>query len=79
MTDDDKDALQHYDRILRSTYGGRRFLLFGGPLAGLAKTARALHTLGAAPCSCWATPRAPATRPSRTSARRPHSGSRATG
>ncbi|HEU4393940.1 MAG TPA: hypothetical protein VFS92_00120 [Planctomycetota bacterium] len=45
---DETAALQHYDRILRSIYGGRRFLLFGGPLAAIAKTARALHGLGAA-------------------------------
>jgi hypothetical protein len=43
-----REAVEHFRRVLRPVFEGRRFLVFGGPLAGLAKTARALRDLGAA-------------------------------
>jgi hypothetical protein len=44
----EREAREHYDRILRPVYGGRKWLVVGGPIAGLAKAARPLHALGAA-------------------------------
>jgi hypothetical protein len=41
-------AVEHYERILRSVYGGGKYLVVGGPIAGLLKASRALRALGAA-------------------------------
>jgi hypothetical protein len=40
--------VEHYTTILRPVFEGRKMLLFGGPLAGLAKTAGPLRDLGVA-------------------------------
>jgi hypothetical protein len=40
-------AVEHYVRALRGVYGGGRYLVVGGPVAGLLKASRALRALGA--------------------------------
>jgi hypothetical protein len=43
-----EEAREHARRILRPVFEGRRLLLVGGPLTGLAKSAKALADLGVA-------------------------------
>jgi hypothetical protein len=42
-----RSAAEHYARVLRPVYGGRKWIVFGGPVAGLLRTARGLRALGA--------------------------------